>query len=465
MRRRLTVAVFMISVLLLILSPLASAVEPIGPTDLIYFIMTDRFNDAAPNEYYANKKDASGYHGGDLQGIIEKLDYINSLGFTAIWITPVVDNQPGGYHGYWAIDFYKVEEHLGNLDDLKRLVEEAHLRGMKVILDVVINHTGSLHPFVYDKPDWFHAKRLITDWNDQRQVEDGWLAGLPDFDQSNPQVMEYLIDMALWWIDQTGVDGFRLDTVKHVQKEYLTKFAYAIKARYPDFYLVGEVFDSRAGFIEGYSMTGIDGFLDFPMYYGISDTLAKDKGPEALERAVISGSLYSRRNLMGTFIDNHDVPRFVNRLDEPVRRLEQALAVAMTYTGIPVVYYGTEIALPGGNDPDNRRDMVFEENDVTETLRRLTKIRKQNAELVYGDIDLIGLGAYGFAYQRTYEGSSTVLLLNLGDETREFSFVLPYASAFSSFEDLYDPSVKGVVNNGSVTITTAPKSFYILKLQ
>ncbi|HOY89644.1 MAG TPA: alpha-amylase family glycosyl hydrolase, partial [Bacillota bacterium] len=126
MRRRLTVAVFMISVLLLILSPLASAVEPIGPTDLIYFIMTDRFNDAAPNEYYANKKDASGYHGGDLQGIIEKLDYINSLGFTAIWITPVVDNQPGGYHGYWAIDFYKMEEHLGNLDDLKRLVEEAH---------------------------------------------------------------------------------------------------------------------------------------------------------------------------------------------------------------------------------------------------------------------------------------------------------------------------------------------------
>ena len=451
--------------LILILSPSALAVEPIGPNDLIYFIMTDRFNDAAPNEFYANKKDASGYHGGDFQGIIEKLDYIESLGFTAIWISPVVDNQSGGYHGYWAMDFYKVEEHFGSMDDLKRLVDEAHMRGMKVVFDIVINHTGSLHPYVYDRPDWFHARRLITDWNDLQQVENGWLAGLPDLDQSNPEVMEYLTDMALWWIDQTGVDGYRIDTVKHVQKEYMAEFVRAIKALHPGFYLIGEVFDGNAANIEGYRSTGIDGFLDFPMYYGISDTLAKNGGPEALGKAVVSGSMYSNRNLMGTFIDNHDVPRFVNRLDEPAKKLLQALAVTMTYTGIPVLYYGTEIALPGGYDPDNRKDMVFEENEITRAVRKLTGIRKENPELVYGDIDLIGLGPEGFAYQRTYGGSSTVLLLNLSGDTLDFSFMLPYASAFSSYVDLYDPSVGGAITGGSIKLTAAPRSFYILKLR
>lgn len=201
------------------------------------------------------------------------------------------------------------------------------------------------------------------------------------------------------------------------------------------------------------------------MYYGISDTLAKDGGPEALGKAVVSGSMYSNRNLMGTFIDNHDVPRFVNRLDEPAKRLLQALAVTMTYTGIPVLYYGTEIALPGGYDPDNRKDMVFEENEITRAVRKLTGIRKENPELVYGDIDLIGLGPEGFAYQRTYGGSSTVLLLNLSGDTLDFSFMLPYASAFSSYVDLYDPSVGGAITGGSIKLTAAPRSFYILKLR
>lgn len=465
MRTRSLAPMALLAALLLILSFPALAIEPVGPSDMIYFIMTDRFHDAAPNEAFVNKKDISSYHGGDLLGIMEKLDYIKSLGFTAIWITPVVDNQSGGYHGYWATDFYAVDEHLGTMDDLKALVDKAHGMGIKVIMDLVINHTGSLHPYVYDKPEWFHRRASIDDWNNQSQVENGWLAGLPDFDQSNPEVMAYLIDMAKFWIRETGIDGFRLDTVKHVQKEYLLAFTEAIKQEYPDFYLIGEIFDGRAPFIESYSQTGIDGFLDFPMYYGINNSIARDEGSIGLWNAVNAGRSYSNRQLMGTFLDNHDVQRFIHRLDDPVPKLKQALAVVMTYTGIPIVYYGTEVALPGGNDPDNRRDMVFEENEVTEAVRKLTAIRRDNPELVNGDIALINVGSGGFSYQRRLEGSSIVLLLNLREESREFTLNLPSPDGLASYEDIFESGQKGEIREGTIVLTAPARSALILKLR
>ena len=465
MKRRCGHLAILSAALILILSFGALAVEPIGREDIIYFVMTDRFYDAAPNEAYVNKKDISGYHGGDLPGLTEKLDYIKSLGFTAVWITPVVDNQSGGYHGYWATDFYAVDEHLGTMQDLKDLVIKAHGLDMKVIVDIVINHTGSLHTYVYDKPDWFHARAAINDWNNQTEVENGWLAGLPDFNQANPEVMSYLIDMSKYWIREAGIDGFRLDTVKHVQKEYLTQYVEAIKADYPDFFMIGEIFDSRAFFIDGYSDTGIDGFLDFPMYYGISNSIGKDKGSIGLWNAVMAGRQYTRRELMGTFLDNHDVQRFIHRLDDPELRLKQALSVVMTYTGIPIVYYGTEVALPGGNDPDNRRDMIFEENSMTQVVRTLTRIRKENPELVFGDISLINLGANGFSYQRSFDGSSIVLLLNLGYEEREFSLKLPAPEGFSGFADIFESGISGEILEGTIKLMAAPKSVHILKLK
>ena len=465
MRTRSLASLALLTALIVILSFPVLAVEPIGPSDMIYFIMTDRFYDAAPNEAFVNKKDISSYNGGDFAGIMQKLDYIKSLGFTAIWITPVVDNQSGGYHGYWAIDFYSVDEHLGTLEELKALVSKAHGMDMKVIMDLVINHTGSLHPYVYDKPEWFHRKTSIEDWNNQSQVETGWLAGLPDFDQSNPEVMEYLIDMAKYWIRETGIDGFRLDTVKHVQKEYLKVFSEAIKKEYPGFYLIGEIFDSRAPFIESYSETGIDGFLDFPMYYGINNSIARDEGFIGLWNAVNAGRSYSNRQLMGTFLDNHDVQRFIHRLDDPIPKLKQALAVVMTYTGIPIVYYGTEVALPGGNDPDNRRDMVFEENEATDAVRKLTAIRRENPELVFGDISLINVGSRGFCYQRRLDGSSIVLLLNLSDEERDFTMNLASPEGFASYEDIFESGLKGPVTEGAMKIKAPARSVHILKLR
>ena len=160
----------------------------ISQDDLIYFLMTDRFCDGDPNNNQGVAKESlSSYHGGDFQGIIDKLDYIKDLGFTAIWISPVVKNQVAGYHGYWATDFYQTNEHFGSLAKLKELVQEAHKKEIKVIFDQVVNHTGLLHSWIGDPKyeKWFHERVPIVDYSNQQQVEEGWLANLPDFDQNN----------------------------------------------------------------------------------------------------------------------------------------------------------------------------------------------------------------------------------------------------------------------------------------
>jgi alpha-amylase len=187
-----------------------------------------RFNNMDPsNDYDVNVNDPKGYFDGDLKGVTAKLDYTKEMGFTAIWLTPIFKNEPGGYHGYWIQDFYKVDPHFGTMEDLKTLVKEAHKRGMKVILDFVANHTGYHHPWLSDptKKDWFHEKKEIFDWSDQKQVENGWVYGLPDLAQENPEVKRYLIDAAKWWIKQTDIDGYRLDTVRHVPKSFCQEFS------------------------------------------------------------------------------------------------------------------------------------------------------------------------------------------------------------------------------------------------
>lgn len=192
--------------------------------DLIYFIMTDRFNDGDDsNNQFAdvNKNNPKAYHGGDLRGIISKLDYIKSLGATAIWITPVAENTLGGYHGYWINDFYKVDPHLGSMNDLKDLVKEAHNRNIKVLMDYVVNHISPDSKMLKEKPaDWFNPKSDISNWNNQEEIEKGWIFGLPDLNQDKPEVKSFLIENAMWWIKETGVDGMRLDTVRHVPKTF-----------------------------------------------------------------------------------------------------------------------------------------------------------------------------------------------------------------------------------------------------
>lgn len=395
----------------------------------IYFIMVDRFNNMDPtNDQGVNVNDPRGYFGGDLKGVTAKLDYIKDMGFTAIWLTPIFKNEPGGYHGYWITDFYEVDPHFGTLADLKKLVKEAHKRDMKVILDFVVNHTGPNHPWVNDpaKKDWFHEKKDIFNWNDQKEVENGWLFGLPDLAQENPEVKRYLIDAAKWWIQETNIDGYRLDTVKHVPKSFWQEFSREVKSVKKDFFLLGEVWHDDPRYIADYGKYGIDGLIDFPFYKEASALLSDvDRSLEPLynvwKRNV---AFYDRPHLLGTFLDNHDTVRFtklaLDQKQSPVKRIKLGLTYLFTAPGIPIMYYGTEIALNGGEDPDNRRLMNFRtDKEIIDYITKIGEMRQKLPSLRRGDFTLLYEKNGMAVFKRTYKGETAVIAINNTTKTQK----------------------------------------------
>lgn len=402
----------------------------ITPRDSIYFLMTDRFFDAdRSNNFTVRKNDVSAYQGGDFEGVTRKIPYIRSLGFSAIWISPVVDNQSGGYHGYWARDFEAVEEHFGTIETLSRLVDEAHAAGLKVIVDLVVNHSGIQHPFVSDPAyrDWFHPRIALSNFNDPAAVENHWLANLPDFNTENPETRTYLIDTAIGWIDLLGHDGYRLDTVRHVPKEFWEEFSSAIKAKYPEFYLVGEVFDGDITRVGSYQHAGLDGLLDFPVYFALRTMVRDGGGAAGLARAITDARGYRDRAAMATFIDNHDVPRFVNQvrthLDE---RLSQALLFLFTYTGVPVLYYGTEVPIDGSSEHSGRMYMPWEhEARFAGLVTTLTTLRREHPALTDGEIDLVYRDEDTVAFMRYTEDEALVTVLYTGETEKTVKIALP----------------------------------------
>ncbi|WAA13048.1 alpha-amylase family glycosyl hydrolase [Fervidibacillus halotolerans] len=430
MKKFFFAVIFLFSFLLNTTVWAAPSLERQWRDETIYFILIDRFNNGdESNDYHVDPSDPLAYHGGDFQGIIDRLDYLKNLGFTALWLTPVFDNSDKGYHGYWIRDFYNTEEHFGTIDDLKRLVEEAHKRDMKIILDFVVNHTSPDHPWVTDpeKKNWFHEKKEIFDWKNQEQLENGWIFGLPDLAQENPEVKQYLIDVAKWWITETDIDGYRLDTVKHVPIDFWKDFSKEVKSVKEDFYLLGEVLDYDPNYIHEYFDAGIDGFVDYPLYDRIRTAFSK---PGNLSRVIdlleYNEELYEHPELMGQFIDNHDTPRFTREIlqanEKPEIRWKLALTFMYTTPGIPIIYYGTEIALDGGGDPDNRRLMDFEkQSDLTDYISKLGEIRNENRSFTRGDITFLYNSNGMVVYKREYEHETTIVALNNTDQPQELS--------------------------------------------
>lgn len=412
--------------------------------DIIYLIMTDRFFDGdTSNDYDVNRGDPRAYHGGDLQGVIDKLDYIQSLGVTAIWLTPVMQNQDRGYHGYWITDFEKVDRHLGTLQTLRSLVRQAHQRGIKVLLDVVVNHTGPASPWATDpaKADWFHHGGPISDWNDQQDVENGQLFDLPDLAQENPAVADYLIGVDETWIRSTGVDGFRLDTVRHVPKAFWQRFARSMHQTKPGFFLMGEAWNDDPGYIAEYQKAGLDSLVDFPRQKAIQNVFGSGNGPSSLhDLQAEEDKVFPSSALVATFVDNHDMPRFVTAAGaDGEAKLRAALAYLLTAQGIPIVYYGTEAAMEGGADPDNRRDMTFDANpSMAAYFKELTALRNSQPALrrgLYLPIE-VPSGRPVLAYARVpaagaagdVAGSTAaplVVAINTGDKPQQVSLTLP----------------------------------------
>jgi alpha-amylase len=436
--------------------------------EMVYFIMVDRFNNGdKKNDYNVDPTDLKAYNGGDLQGIIKRLDYIQKMGFTAIWLTPVVDNEDGGYHGYWPKDYFKVEEHFGSMKDLQLLVKEAHKRDMKVILDFVANHTGYQHPWLNDpaKKDWYHEQQPILDGNDQAAVENGWLAGLPDLNQENPEVKKFLIDNAKWWIRQTDVDGFRLDAVEHVPKSFWNDFTKEIKSIKPNFFLIGEVFNNDPTYIAGYQETGMDALLNFPYQKEITDAFSKPN--VSAERLYNEWKrderFYKNPYMLGTFIDNHDLKRFTRVAKEnkyyPPTRLKLALAYLYTSPGIPIVYYGTEIALDGGEDPDNRRLMDFKtDENFLNYVSKLGELRNQLPSLRRGTFEMIYDKEGMSIFKRTYNKEVTVIAINNTTKTQKIQLTPEQLEANKELRGLLEDDLVRSTKNGYTLVIEREKA-------
>ena len=402
--------------------------------DTIYFLLTDRFQDGDPtNNEGVNKADLNRYHGGDLQGVIDKLDYIQGTGATAIWITPPMDNQQSfvssdGYHGYWPIDHFKTDEHVGTMEKFKEFVDKAHEKGLKVLLDIPLNHTAWEHPFWKDpsRQDWFHHNGDVKDWNDDWQSENCAIFGLPDLAQENPAVEKFLIDVGKFWAD-TGVDGFRLDAVKNVPKSFWNRFNAAMhEHRGPDFYLVGEYYHGDPAKYPPYQNGGMDGLVDYPLYYTLDDVFAKGGSMRQLAgRMAETERNFPHPEMMSVFLDNHDTKRFLSKAGGDREKLKLAMAFQMTINRIPTVYYGTESSMQSddsGWSESSRRDMEFgKDPEMLAYMQKLTAIRNDSIAMREGRMLEMWQDDQVYAYGRVHPQGEAVVVLNNSpsDQTRD----------------------------------------------
>lgn len=373
--------------------PATSGFAGFASADVLYLIMPDRFADGdktndpphgAAGTY--DRSAARAYHGGDLKGIEQHINYLQQLGITAVWVTPLYDNSANHsgntYHGYSATDMYAVDPHLGSLADYKHLADELHAHGIKLVLDTVPNHVGPAHPWVTEEPapDWFHgsAAKHIEASADFSAIVDphgsdrdrippvhGWFANvLPDLNQQNPLVSKYLIQNAVWWIESAGLDGLRLDTFPYVDRSFWRDFHAQLHALYPRLTTVGEIFnqdpDLVSYFAGGASHAGIDTGLDtpfdFPMYFSLRATLIHGESMKRLAKSFRQDSLYPHPERLVPFEGNHDTKRFLSEPGATPAELKLAFGLLLTMRGMPQIYSGDEIAMQGGEDPDNRRD-------------------------------------------------------------------------------------------------------------
>lgn len=483
--------------------------------EVLYSVVLDRFARSGPGRPVGHPEDGTSRHGGNLRGLIERLDYIAGLGATAVHHTPATLTLPDAYHGYAPLHLLAVDPHLGTLADYKELVREAHARGMRVVPDLVLNHAGPvfeyegswqwepsgkavgrrLRPFLpreLDRPEHFSRRGVIVDWSDPEQSRGGDFP--PDYRRlatENPETQDHLIAAARWWVAETDVDGFRLDAVRHMAPSFLARFSrelkgFAASRGKADFLILGE--NSTGLDAELAEFGCLDSLYDYPAYRRENLALHGREATRVLERSGREGDAAhgERRSRFVRFIDLHDTPRFLRAGED-----EAVLRCALTYLfcsgGVPLVYYGTEQGfrqdadLLGDGDPDrlwdprNREDMFVEGryksasstgdrfltgSEFYRWVSRLAALRREHPALRRGVTyarwsDPEGAGV--FAFSRIHEGREVVVALNTAPEARRAGFrVDPSASpAGAHLRDLLGgsgASIEGREGESFVTV-------------
>ena len=472
-------------------SPTLGKFQGLSYDDVIYLIMPDRFANGDPTNDepagaigWHDRSKPSAYHGGDLLGIREHLSYLKELGVTTLLLTPILKNGASeDYHGYDAVDLYSVDPHLGSLADYQELVSAAHKNAMKIFLDLVENHVGPQHPWAAKPPmpNWFHGtaqrhtdslQRLDGAFygkpNKQdvredpfealvdphapphlwRNLTDGWFFNtLPDLNSENPVVAEYLLQNSLWWAEISGLDGYRLNTFPYVPRRYWASWNATIHRIYPYLTTIGEVYHpdpSVTSFFAGGQKRydGVDSGLttpfDYPMYFTLRDVLLRGAPAGRIADTLRHDSLYPHPDTLVTFFANHDVRRFASTEGSSLAKMKLAYGLTLTMRGIPQLYYGDEIGMQGGEDPDNRRDFpggwpgdarnaftaagrTAEQQELFTYVQTLLRLRHEHSAIQGGKLWHLFSDETAYVFLRESEEERVLVAFNNSAESRELS--------------------------------------------
>ena len=515
--------------------PTAQRFHGLNSDDVLYLIMPDRFanGDATndePTEFPGShdRTKPRSWHGGDLRGIREHIPYLKDLGVTSLWLTPVVKNgSEQDYHGYGAVDLYAVDPHLGSLADYKDLAVSLRQQRMKLFFDAVPNHVGPHHPWVAKPPlaDWFHgtaqnhldssaaiknsfygksADRNVA--NDpfealvdphgtpqlRRNLTEGWFFGiLPDLNTENPVVAKYLLQNSIWWVESAGLDGLRLDTFPYVSRSFWQQWHAGLRRIYPNLTTVGEVFHPdptvTSFFVGGRKEwdgvdSGLSTVFDFPMFFTIRDVLLRGESVGRIANILRQDELYPHPDWLVPFFANHDVPRLASEPGASPEKLLCANGLILTLRGIPQLYYGDEISLPGGADPDNRRDFpggwtgdkqnAFEEGGRTPEQQRifsavqfLLKLRREHEALRNGKLLHVFSDRDSYVFTRQTDEERLVVVFNNSAKARTLTLPQPTTPlADAVHASLVYGGATSQIDGVQMKVTAPPQSVSIFSI-
>lgn len=500
----------------------ANRIQGVTDKDLIYLIMPDRFSDGdTTNDRVAGMKDQSlnrdsmyDRHGGDLQGIINHLDYLKDLGVTAIWLTPEIENDMShaSYHGYAATDLYRIDSRYGTNELYKTYVEKCHALGLKVIKDVVPNHIGSEGWLMKDLPmkDWVHQWPEYTNTNyrdqplmdihaaesDRKSQLDGWFVPtMPDVNESNPFVENYFTQNYIWWIEYAGIDGFRIDTYPYNDPLFMANWAKAIKAQFPNFTLFGETFvqtvAEQAFYSEGNIVnrgfdTHLQGVTDYALnaaiYEALNGKFGWDNGVSRLYETLAQDFLYKDATRNCIFLDDHDVSRFYSVVGEDFDKYKQGIGILLTMRGIPEMYYGTEILMKNFSSPDGlvREDFkggwandsvnkftaqgrTEKENEAFDYVKTLANFRKTSSALQTGKL-MQYVPENGIYVYFRYDDKQTIMVILNSNDTLKTLQTQRFGERMNGFTKAVDVTTKQ--NIADINSIDLPKhSITILELK
>ena len=492
-------------------------------SDVIYLIMPDRFSDGdLSNDNVAgmyegtDRTDPNGRHGGDLKGISVHLPYIKDLGVTGIWLNPFLENNQKhtSYHGYAITNFYKVDPRYGSNDEFRQLVADAHADGLKVMMDMIFNHCGSEHWMMKDLPcsDWVHQFSTFTRTNyrastiidpyaadcDREIMEKGWFdISMPDLNQSNPLVENYLTQNSLWWIGFSNIDGIRMDTYPFPEKNMMSRWAKRVTDEYPGFFIVGEVWYQYESFVSYWSLgkKNTDGYesnlpsvMDFPFTFATHRAFLEPQGDVSgislLYNVLAQDFLYPDpfRNVI--FLDNHDLTRYYTQIGKRPDVYRMAMAFLLTTRGIPQIYYGTEILTEGdkrmgdgyirtdfpGGWPGDARDcfttagMTDTEKDAFLFTKKLLNWRKDKEVIHTGKLKQFIPENDLYVYSRYNDDEAVVVVLNNREKEPATITRARYGEVMKGYTSGYDViSGENIPDLNSFTI--APKTAMIIELK